>query len=146
MLKTISLKLDSLVCYVSLTIACMHWNISLTETLTQNKYDCIGNFCFGHFFFFFFCCPYVYPLMIQLQSYRRQRKLYFKGHLGLQNCFITGFVPGIFVVFCTAGWASSYPILANKCIYITMWFFRGCLGSVYYGSRHLYVFCIPYKN
>ena len=37
--------------------------------------------------------------MIQLQSYRRQRKLYFKGHLGLQNCFITGFVPGIFVVF-----------------------------------------------
>ena len=37
--------------------------------------------------------------MIQLQSYRRQRKLYFKGHLGLQNYFITGFVPGIFVVF-----------------------------------------------
>ena len=33
--------------------------------------------------------PYVYPLMIQLRSYSRQRKLYFKGHLGLQNCFIT---------------------------------------------------------
>ena len=34
-------------------------------------------------------CPYVYPQLIQLQSYNRQRKLYFKVHLGLQNCFIT---------------------------------------------------------
>ena len=35
------------------------------------------------------CCPYLYPQLIQLQSNSRQRRLYFKGHLGLKNCFIT---------------------------------------------------------
>ena len=29
----------------------------------------------------FFFCPYVYPQLIQFQSYRRQRTLYFKGYL-----------------------------------------------------------------
>ena len=33
--------------------------------------------------------PLCVPQLIQLQSNSRQRKLYFKGHLGLQNCFIT---------------------------------------------------------
>ena len=36
-----------------------------------------------------FFCPCVYPQLIQLLSYRRQRTLYFKGHLGLENWFIT---------------------------------------------------------
>ena len=31
-----------------------------------------------------FFCPYVYPQLIQLQSYKKQRTLYFKGYLGLQ--------------------------------------------------------------
>ena len=46
-----------------------------------------------------FFCPCVYPLMIQLQSYERQRNLYFKGHLGLQNWFITGICSWRFLVF-----------------------------------------------
>ena len=45
------------------------------------------------------------PQLIQLLSYRRQRTMYFKGHLGLENCCIS--VPDVFVTrSCRQG---SYP-------------------------------------
>ena len=38
----------------------------------------------------YYFLPLSVPLqLIQLQSYKRQRTLYFKRHLGLHNCFIT---------------------------------------------------------
>ena len=30
-------------------------------------------------------CPFLYPQLIRLLSYRRYKEPYFKGHLGLQN-------------------------------------------------------------
>ena len=50
------------------------------------------------FSFFVFC-----PQLIQLQSYRRQRMLYFKGHLGLQNCCITEICSWRFCLRTSAG-------------------------------------------
>ena len=76
----------------TLTLAIFHngsLDLQMFQSCTILKQNVFDHICtkilFGNFFF----CPCVYPLMIQLQSYKRQRTLYFKGHLGLQNCFIT---------------------------------------------------------
>ena len=48
-----------------------------------------------------FFCPFVYPQLIQIQSYIRQR-MYFKGHCGLLNWCITVLLYMAFCFFVTS--------------------------------------------
>ena len=67
-----------------------------------------------HVFFFYFL-PLFVPPADTVPILQRQRMLYFKGHLGLQNCCITDICSWQFLWFfnCMAG-PSSNPILVNK--------------------------------
>ena len=65
-------------------------------------------------FFFFFFLPKCVPPADTAPILQRQRRLYFEGHPGLWNCFITEMMTWQFLTFRTAGRASSYPIYYNR--------------------------------
>ena len=67
-------SVETLIILFSITIA--YQEMKITTNISSAKLNQISS---DDLFF----CPCLYPQLVQLKSYRRQKRLYFAGHLGL---------------------------------------------------------------